>query len=67
MNLTSRFIAGILFLCISVQVAAQKKFSTVKIFPSADKAKFAEIISLLEIDHYAQEGNAIVVEPERTG
>ncbi len=62
MKLSLRFITGALFLCISMQVAAQKKFSTVKIFPPADNAKFAEIISLLEIDHYAQDGEAIVVE-----
>ncbi len=59
----SKFVA-LLFLLLSFFFItnAQIKFSTVKIFPPKDKVKFAEIISLLEIDHYAQDGEAIIVE-----
>lgn len=57
--------ATLVFTCLvffSLFLSAQTKYSTVKIYAPADKAQRAELLGLLQIDHFYTEQGAIVSE-----
>lgn len=43
-------------------VGAQEKYSTVKIYPPADKTQRSNLIGLLQIDHFQEQDGAIISE-----
>jgi carboxypeptidase T len=46
--------------CVSLSLSAQTKYSTVKVYVPEDKTKRAELIGLLQIDHFYVKDGAIV-------
>lgn len=47
-------------ICLSFSLTAQVKYSTVKIYAPEDKLKRAELIGLLQIDHFYTDKGAVV-------
>src|SRR5689334_8845413 len=62
MKYLQQTLAVLLLLTIAMTAAAQTKYSTVKIAPPQDRQQRAELLGLLEIDHFAMKDGFIIAE-----
>ncbi|NOT51971.1 MAG: T9SS type A sorting domain-containing protein [Chitinophagaceae bacterium] len=62
MNYVQKTLALLFLLAIAITVSAQTKYSTVTIVPPQDKQQRAELLGLLEIDHFDMRDGKIVAE-----
>jgi carboxypeptidase T len=63
MKLTKTTFVLMVLLCVCNILAAQEKYSTVKIYTPADRTQRAELIALLQVDHFQTiKGGGIIVE-----
>ena len=62
MSYLRKLLALVLLLALTITLSAQTKYSRVKIVPPADKQQRAELLGLLEIDHFDMHEGAIIAE-----
>ena len=60
MSYLRKLLALLLLMALTITLSAQTKYSRVKIVPPADKQQRAELLGLLEIDHFDMHDGAII-------